>query len=453
MLTKNQSISLTITAISNDGNGIGRFDGQAVFVPFTAIGDVLTVKIVKACKSYAFGIVEAILTPGEGRMTPACALFGKCGGCCFAHLTYEAELQAKESFVRDALCHIGGITAPVSPIWGAPSDTRYRNKVQYPVFNDENGIMRAGFFAGRSHRVIPCDDCLLQPVLLNQITAAICRILTQLGVPAYKESTHTGLVRHIYLRHAADTNTVMVCLIVNGKKLPYAEEFCADLLQEFPQITTILLNVNREKTNVITGKKSLVLYGDGVLHDTLSNVPVALDPLSFYQVNTAGANLLYSVIARLAQLKSTDILLDLYCGAGTIGLSMAQNCAKLIGVEIVAEAVESAKQNAAAMGVTHAEFLCADAGKAAEKFAKDGLAPDVIVLDPPRKGCDNATLEAVIKMAPARVVMVSCNPATAARDLQILQKNGYQINTVQPVDMFPRTRHVECVVLMSRVSK
>ncbi|MEG1074595.1 MAG: 23S rRNA (uracil(1939)-C(5))-methyltransferase RlmD [Ruthenibacterium sp.] len=453
MLNKNQSISLTITALSNDGSGIGRFDGQAVFVPFTAIGDVLTVKIVKACKSYAFGIIETILTPGAGRMTPACALFGKCGGCCFGHLSYEAELQAKESFVRDALTHIGNITAPVSPILAAPSDTRYRNKVQYPVFADDNGTLHAGFFAGRSHRVIPCDDCLLQPVLLNQITAAICRILTQLGVSAYRENTHTGLLRHIYLRHAADTNTVMVCLIVNGKKLPYSEEFCTALLQEFPQITSILLNVNKEKTNVITGKKSLILYGDGVLHDTLSNVPVALDPLSFYQVNTAGANLLYSVIAQLAQLKSTDTLLDLYCGAGTIGLSMVKSCAKLIGVEMIPEAIESAKRNATAMGVCNAEFLCADAGKAAQTLAKDGLTPNVVVLDPPRKGCDNATLEAVIQMAPARIVMVSCNPATAARDLQILQKNGYQINTVQPVDMFPRTRHVECVVLMSRVSK
>ena len=310
MLNKNESIPLTITALSNDGNGIGRYDGQAVFVPFTAVGDVLNVKIVKACKTYAFGILETILTPGDGRCVPACALFGKCGGCCFQHLTYTAELQAKENFVRDALVHIGDITAPISPILAAPSDARYRNKVQYPVFADENGVLRAGFFAGRSHRVIPCDDCMLQPALLNQITAAICRILTQYGITAYKESTHTGLLRHIYLRHAADTNSVMVCLIVNGKKLPYSEDFCAALTAEFPQIATILLNINKEKTNVITGKKSLVLYGDGVLHDTLSGVPVALGPLSFYQVNTAGANLLYRVIATLPQPKLTQTVLD-----------------------------------------------------------------------------------------------------------------------------------------------
>lgn len=449
-LTKNQIIPLTINTLSNDGNGIGRFEGQAVFVPFTAVGDILSVKIVKVCKSYAFGIIEEIIESGAGRIPADCPIFGKCGGCCFRHISYEAELRAKEGFVADAMKRIGGIDLAVDPILPSPHIDRYRNKVQYPLFTAPDGSIRAGFYAGRSHRAIPCDDCLLQPELLNRIADSFCQLLTRFHISAYDEAAHRGLVRHLYLRHAVTTGRVMVCIVCNGRKLPHAEKICSELTALHPEIESIVLNVNTQKTNVITGSECITLYGTGVLHDTMRKVAVALSPLSFYQVNTEGANRLYGVAAEYAQLQPEDTLLDLYCGAGTIGLSMADQCKRVIGVEIIPEAIESARQNAKKMGVTHAEFFCADAGAAAQKLAHDGLLPNVVVLDPPRKGCDHATLDAVVQMAPQRIVMVSCNPSTAARDAAYLQENGYCVQTIRPVDLFPRTKHVETVVLLSK---
>lgn len=449
-LVKNQIISLTIDALSNDGSGVGRFEGMAVFVPFTAVGDALTVRVVKVCKSHAFGIVESVVAPGAGRIPADCAIFGKCGGCCFRHLTYPAELRAKQSFVADAMRRIGGLTLPVKEILPSPQAERYRNKVQYPLFSAADGSVRAGFYASRSHRPVRCADCRLQPALLNQIAETLCDLLTRYGVSVYDERAHRGLARHLYLRHAVTTGRVLVCLVCNGRRLPHAEEICAGLTRAHPEVESVVLNVNTRRTNVVTGTECKVLYGPGVLRDTLRGVSVALDPLSFYQVNTAGADRLYGVAAALAALGPKDTLLDLYCGAGAIGLSMASRCKKLIGVEIVPEAVENARRAAAEMGVSHAEFLCADAGTAAEKLAADGLRPDVVVLDPPRKGCDVATLDAVLRMAPRRLVMISCNPATAARDVGRLSQNGYEPTDIQPVDLFPRTKHVECVVRMSR---
>jgi 23S rRNA (uracil1939-C5)-methyltransferase len=449
-LQKNHVIELTITALSSDGNGVGHHEGMAIFVPFTAVGDVGRVKLVKVCKSYAFGILEELLIASPERTDPQCAIYGKCGGCCFRHLTYTAELAAKERFVADAMQRLGGITLPVQPILPSPQVDRYRNKVQYPLYADANGTVRAGFYAGRSHRIIPCSDCLLQPVMLNQITQTVCALLTQYGISAYDEATHTGLVRHLYLRHSIVTDQVMVCLVCNGRKLPHAKDFCSALVQAHPQISGIVLNVNTRQTNVITGDECITLYGSSLLQDEMSGVPVALGPLSFYQVNTLGANQLYAAARRMAALNPQDVLLDLYCGAGTIGLSMAADCKQLIGVEIVPQAIESARRNAARMGVSHAQFICADAGQAARQLAKEGLRPDVIVLDPPRKGCDHPTLQAVLQMAPRRIVMVSCNPATAARDAQYLSAQGYPVTAIQPVDMFPRTKHVETVALLSR---
>ena len=449
-LVKNQIIPLTIDALSSDGNGVGRFEGQAVFVPFAAVGDVLSVKVVKIRKSYAFGIVESVLTPGTGRIPADCPIFGRCGGCCFRHLSYEAALAAKQGFVADALRRIGGLDVPVRDILPSPQTERYRNKVQYPLFLAGDGSVQAGFYASRSHRPLPCGDCLLQPGLLNRIAATLCALLTQYHISVYDEQAHRGLARHIYLRHAVTNGSVLVCLVCNGRSLPHAQDICAALVKAHPEVESVVLNINTHKTNVITGKECITLYGPGVLHDTMRGVPVALGPLSFYQVNTEGANRLYGVAADFAAPGPEDTLLDLYCGAGTIGLSMAEHCGRLIGVEIVPEAVESARRNAAAMGVEHVEFFCADAGTAAQKLAADGLLPNIVVLDPPRKGCDEPTLKAVLAMAPQRIVMVSCNPATAARDLKYLSQHGYAVQAVQPVDMFPRTKHVECAALLCR---
>lgn len=263
-LQKNQIIPLTISALSNDGNGVGRVDGMAVFVPFSAVGDVLRVKITKVCKSYAFGIVDTIETPAPSRIVPQCPIYGKCGGCCFLHLTYEAELCAKQEFVSDAMRRLGGINAPVRPILPSPQELRYRNKVQYPL-TVINGAVHAGFYAGRSHRVVPCADCLLQPDLLNTIASTVCMLLTQFGVSVYNEQTHNGLVRHIYLRHAITTQQVMLCFVTNGRKLPHTQEICSALRAVHPEICTIVLNVNTAKTNVITGETCILLYGDGLL--------------------------------------------------------------------------------------------------------------------------------------------------------------------------------------------
>ena len=448
---KNTLARLSIESLSSDGSGVGRMDGKAVFVPATAPGDEVTVKIVKDMGRYAFGIVEELHVPGPGHIQPDCPVYRPCGGCCFRHLDYETEAQAKEGFVADAFRRLGGFDAlPVLPLLTGPLTDRYRNKVQFPVGYDRAGNVTFGFYAGRSHRLVPCRDCLLQPEALNDIAAAVCAFLQEHHIPLYDEETHKGLVRHIFLRQGRHSGQVLLCLVVNGHKLPHTQQFCEEMIARFPQIKTIVLNVNRQKTNVITGDECIPLFGSGFIEDTMCGVPVKLGPLSFYQVNTPAAERLYAVAREFAALRPDDTLLDLYCGMGTIGLSMAADCKALVGVEIVPEAVESAKTNASAMNVQNARFLCADAGQAAAQLAAEGLTPQVICLDPPRKGCDTATLDAVLDMAPRRVVMVSCNASTAARDCRYLADRGYQPLKVQPVDLFPRTKHVETVVLLSQ---
>ena len=449
-LQKNQAVRLCIESLSSDGAGVAHANGMAVFVPFTAPGDVIDAKVVKVCKTHAFAIVQRVETPGPGRIRPECPVFGKCGGCALAHLSYEEELTQKQRFVADAMRRLGGLSCEVLPILPSPCQREYRNKAQYPLCLDGEGHIRAGFYAARSHRVVPCGQCMLQPHIFSSITATVCSLLEQFGASVYDEATHTGLVRHIYLRCAVRTGKVMVCLVCTKARLGFEKEFCAALTAAHPQVCSVVLNVNPAATNVILGGQCRTLWGEDTLADTLCGVPVQLSPLSFYQVNTLGAEQLYREAARMAQLQPGDVLLDLYCGAGTIGLSMAAGCRQLIGVEIVPQAVENARANAARMGVSNARFLCADAGGAAQKLLAEGLRPDVVVLDPPRKGCDEATLDAVAAMAPRRVVMVSCNPATAARDAARLAALGYVARAVRPVDMFPRTRHVECVACFDR---
>ena len=452
-LQKNQIISLTIQRLSGDGSGVGHWEGEAVFVPGTAPGDQIQARIVKDCKRYAFGIVDTLETASPDRIPVDCPVAGPCGGCSLRHLRYQAELQAKEDSVADAFRRIGGLDVPIQPILPSPEVDRYRNKVQYPVGKDKNGHLCIGFYAGRSHRIVPCADCKLQPAVLNEIGNTLCGLLEQYGIQPYDEQSGKGLVRHIFLRRGAHSGQIMVCLVCTRPSLPHADEIVRQLCSRFDAIRTILINVNQEKTNVILGLKNQILYGSGFIEDTLCDMPVQLGPLSFYQVNTPGAEQLYKVAAAYAAATPDDLLLDLYCGMGTIGLSMVQHCRELIGVEIIPEAIESAKANASRMGADVAaksRFFCADAGQAACRLASEGLAPDIIVVDPPRKGCDQATLSAIIKMAPRRLVYVSCNPATAARDCAILAQSGYSVDKVQPVDMFPRTGHVECVISLSQ---
>ena len=454
-LQKNQILTLRIERLSSDGSGVAHSaDGEAVFVPGTAPGDEARVRIVKDCGRYAFGILDELLTPSPDRIPVDCPVAGPCGGCSLRHLDYAAELRAKQESVLDAFRRIGGLEVPVLDILLSPEVDRYRNKVQFPVGVDKNGVPCIGFYAGRTHRIVPCPDCKLQPGVLNEIGNALCAFFAQQGIRPYDEQSGKGLVRHIFLRRGAHSGQIMVCLVCTRAKLPHAEQLCTALRGQFPAISTILLNVNAKNTNVILGSENHILYGPGYIEDTLCSVPVRLGPLSFYQVNTLAAERLYGVAAQYAQLTPDDTLLDLYCGMGTIGLSMADQCRELIGVEIVPEAIESAKANAARMGETVAaksRFFCADAGQAATQLAAEGLHPDIVMLDPPRKGCDEATLSAVVRMAPRRVVYVSCNPATAARDAAWLEQNGYHAEKVQPVDLFPRTKHCEAVLLLTKL--
>ena len=453
-LQKNQLLNLQIERLSNDGSGVTHSeDGEAVFIPGTAPGDTARVRIVKDCGRYAFGILDELLTPSPDRIPVDCPAAGPCGGCSLRHLRYEAELSAKQDNVTDAFRRIGGLEVPILPALASPEVDRYRNKVQFPVGRDKTSKPCIGFYAGRTHRIVPCPDCKLQPSLLNAIGNTLCAFFDAHCIQPYDEQSGKGLVRHIFLRRGVHSGQIMVCLVCTRPKIPHSDELVQQLCAQFPEITTILLNVNAKDTNVILGHETLSLYGPGFIEDTLQGVPVRLGPLSFYQVNTLAAEQLYRIAADYAQLTPNDLLLDLYCGMGTIGLSMVDSCRELIGVEIVPEAIDSAKANAARMGdavAAKSRFFCADAGQAATQLAAEGLHPDVIILDPPRKGCDEATLSAVVKMSPRRVVYVSCNPSTAARDAKWLEAHGYHAEKVQPVDLFPRTKHVEAIVSLQR---
>ena len=450
---KNTVHPLHIEGYTAEGMGVARLDGRVVFIPGTIRGEDWEVQLLKVNKGVAWGKGTRLISPSPVRQEPDCPYSGRCGGCQYRHMSYEEGLAAKGQRVRDALERVGGVHLELPPVLGAESPLRYRNKVQFPVGIDKNGVPCIGFYAGRTHRIVPCPDCKLQPSVLNEIGNALCAFFAQQGIRPYDEQSGKGLVRHIFLRRGAHSGQIMVCLVCTRAKLPHAEQLCTALRGQFPAISTILLNVNAKNTNVILGSENHILYGPGYIEDTLCGVPVRLGPLSFYQVNTLAAERLYGVAAQYAQLTPDDTLLDLYCGMGTIGLSMAGQCRELIGVEIVPEAIESAKANAARMGkavAAKSRFFCADAGQAATQLAAEGLHPDIVMLDPPRKGCDEATLSAVVRMAPRRVVYVSCNPATAARDAAWLEQNGYHAEKVQPVDLFPRTKHCECVIALSK---
>ena len=450
-LKKNQIFETTIENLSSDGSGVAHVEGQAVFVPGAAPGDVIRCRIVKALKSYAFGRIDAILAPGPGRVAPDCAVCTPCGGCGLRHLSYATECEAKTSFVRDAFARLGGFDVSsfeFSPVLALTDHTaHYRNKVQLPVGLDADGHVVTGFYAGRTHRIVPCPDCKLQPEWMNALARRACALLEANGIAPYDEETGKGRVRHLYMRQGWHSGQRLLCFVVNGNGLPNEAEICEALQKEF-DLTTILINRNNARTNVILGAKTRVALGPGYIEDTLSGVSLRMGVHEFYQVNTPAAEALYAKAREFAALTPDDFLLDLYCGMGTIGLSMLPDCRRLVGVEVVPQAVDGAKETAARLGLAadKADFRCQDAGAAAAQLAAEGARPDVIVVDPPRKGCDEATLTAIAAMAPRTVVMVSCNAATAARDTRWLVEHGYKAEEVQPVDLFPRTKHVECVV-------
>ncbi len=448
MVNKNDEFKLTVTGYTSEGGGVGKYDGQAIFVENTAVGDEILCHIIKAKKTYAIGKAVKILKGAKCRIEPCCPSFKSCGGCSFAHITYQEELKLKEQKVKDAFQRIGGLSPDFAPIIPSPSTERYRNKAQYPV-KRENGILNIGFYAKKSHRVIDGGDCLLQPEDFTRITEIIRDWINFNNITVYSENINKGLIRHLYLRKAFATGEIMVCLVINGSTIPNQDDLI-DRLKTIDGFKTLVININRQYTNVVLGKECKAIYGDGYITDILCGVKIKLSPLSFYQVNREGAELLYSKATEYAAIDGKEDILDLYCGTGTIGLSMAHKVNSLIGVEIIPEAVEDARVNAEINKINNARFICGDASAAAEKLKEENIQPQTVILDPPRKGCAPELLETVAEISPRKIVYVSCDPATLARDCARLSNLGYQVQEVTPVDMFPRTAHVETVCLLSK---
>lgn len=448
-LKKNDIINLKIDSCSVNGSGVGRHNGMAIFVPATAVGDEIAAHILKVKKSYAFAKVESVITPSADRIAPECPVYLKCGGCVFSHMSYEAEAKLKAAHVAECFKRIGGVMPEFEPIIAAQSDKRYRNKAQFPVAL-ENGEIKTGFYSPHSHRVVHCPDCLLQPEEFEGILSVFADYIRENNVSVYNETAHRGLLRHIYIRKGSASGEIMVCAVVNGKRLPAEEKLVASLLEKEKAIKSIVVNVNTKDTNVILGDKCRTLWGSDYITDILCGLKFRISPLSFYQVNRNQAERLYNKAAEYAGLTGSETVMDLYCGAGTIGLSMAKNAKEIIGVEIVPEAVEDAKINAEINGITNARFICGDAAKAAEILKNEGVRPDVIILDPPRKGCSPDMIKTAAEMQPDRIVYVSCDPATLARDCGIFADLGYRAVKATPVDLFPRTGHCETAALLVR---
>ncbi|MCH5349815.1 MAG: 23S rRNA (uracil(1939)-C(5))-methyltransferase RlmD [Oscillospiraceae bacterium] len=449
-MKKNDLYTIEITGMTAEGNGVGRGDGIAVFVPHTAVGDVISCKIVKVAKSYAYGIIDRIITPSHDRIESDCSVSKKCGGCTFRHISYSAELEIKDKLVRDAFLRIGGFDdIPFEEICGGEPDF-YRNKAQYPVA-ELDGKAVCGFYSKRSHRVVPFTECKLQPKIFGDIAEFCLGYINEIKLPAYDEETGRGVVRHIYIRRGFHSGEIMLCLVVkDASRRDELSALGSAARERFPDIVSVIMNVNPKNTNVILGEKNITLSGSGEIIDILCGKKITLSPMSFYQVNTVQAERLYDCAMEYAGLTGNETVLDLYCGAGTIGLSFSDRAGKIIGCEIVPEAVENAKRNAEINGVRNAKFYCGDAGQLAKKLADDGIIPDVAVIDPPRKGCDTLMLDSLVRMCPRKIVMISCNPATAARDAKYLSEQGYKIERARAFDLFPRTGHVETVVLLSK---
>lgn len=445
MLSKNSVVEITIEDVTGDGNGVGRCDAVAVFVPNTAVGDSIRARIVKTAPRFCYGIVEEILSPSPDRVQPDCEAFPKCGGCSLRHIGYEAELMLKNGWVRENMRRIGKIDIePDEPV-PSPSDERYRNKAIYPV-SVQNGRVCVGFYAKRSHRIVECSDCKLHPEEFGIIAEAFRKWIEQNRVSIYNEEEHKGLIRALFIRKGEKTGEIMVAVVANGNRLPDEVGLADTLLTSCDGIKSVILNTNTRRTNVVLGERYRTLWGSDTITDELCGLCFSLSPLSFYQVNRAGAERLYNIAAEFADIKPEENLIDLYCGAGTIGLSMAKKAKSLIGVEIVEPAVRDAVKNAERNKIENARFICADAAEAARKLEEEGIAPDVVIVDPPRKGLTPELISTIARMGPSRVVMVSCNSATAARDAALFKSEGYSPKRIRAVDMFPRTCHIECVM-------
>ena len=447
---KNDIVTLKIEDCGIDGEGIGKADGFTVFVKDAVIGDTVRAKIMKAKKNYGYGRLEEIITPSPDRVEPKCQFARQCGGCQLQALSYEKQLEFKTSKVRGHLERIGGFTdIPMEKILGMDQPFHYRNKAQFPVGKSKDGRIITGFYAGRTHSIIENRDCALGVTRNKEVLDRVIAHMEKFHIQPYDENTGKGLVRHVLIRYGFFTDEMMVCLIINGEKLP-GEEALVKSLRQIPEAVSVMVNVNKKRNNVILGEKVRLLWGQPYITDKIGEISYQISPLSFFQVNPYQTGRLYGKALEYAQLSGNETVWDLYCGIGTISLFLAQKAKMVRGVEIIPAAIENAKENACLNGFANTEFFVGKAEEVLpEQFARTGERADVIVVDPPRKGCDETLLSTIIEMQPDRVVYVSCDSATLARDLKYLCERGYELKKVCPVDMFPNTVSVETVVLLS----
>ena len=448
MLTKNEIYEATILDYTAEGQGVAKIDGCAVFIPNAICGETCLVRIEKAQKTWATGKITQILEKSPHRIQRQCPISSSCGGCDFWHMDYAEETRLKAERVRQCLNRLGGENLEQVDILAAPSCYDYRNKAQYPV-SSQKGRAFAGFFRAGTHQVVENERCLILPQEMDRVKDIVIDWMNRHGVSAYDEVAHAGLVRHIYVRRGPVSQQILVCLAINGGKIP-AEDALVQALQQVEGFTTLVLSVNTKKGNAVLGDEFITLYGPGYIEDTLCGLNFRLSPRSFYQVNHPQAQRLYDAAISQAEITKEDTVLDLYCGVGTITLAMAKAAGFVYGVEVVEQAVEDAKDNAQRNGIENAEFFCGDAGQAALALEKQGVKADVVIVDPPRKGLNADTIEALARFAPRRIVYVSCDPATLGRDVALLKQHGYRVKNALAADLFPRCSHVESIVCLVR---
>ena len=483
MYTKNQIVNLTIDDIGSEGEGIGHIDGYALFVKDALPGDEIEAKIIKVKKNYGYARVEKIIKPSEFRVEAGCENAVRCGGCQLQHLSYEKQLEYKQNKVKNCLVRMGGIAesyidAVMEPIMGMDNPYNYRNKAQFPVGMTKDGDVAIGFYAGRTHSIIDCDYCSIQNDISNDVMQIVRKWINKYGIEPYDECSHSGIVRHILTRVGYVTGEVMVCLVVTDKKVPYMAEL-VEMLKEIEGnisernkelwseavegysedetveifLKSVCLNINKEKTNKILGDKIVNIYGENYIEDYIGDVKYRISPLSFYQVNPVQTKKLYGTALEYAGLTGNEIVWDLYCGIGTISLFLAQKAKGVLGVEIVPQAIEDAKVNAAINGIDNTLFIAGAAEDVGDYLEREGhdiyAKPDVVVVDPPRKGCDEKLIDTILDIAPERIVYVSCDPATLARDVKLLGEGGYEVKRVRACDMFGMTVHCETCVLLT----
>ena len=447
---KNATLTLEITGYTVEGMGVARWEGRVVFVPGTILGERWEVQLLKVKTNVAWGRAVRLLAPSPERVELDCPLAGRCGGCQYRHMTYEEELRAKRQRVQDALTRVGGVSLELPQVLGAEDPLRYRNKVQFPVAQEKRGLA-VGYYRARSHDVLDVADCLLQPEAVTTLRRAFKGWMERYRIPAYDEGTRQGLIRHLYVR-TNQAGEALCCVVANGARLPHAPELVQALRQAAPALAGLVLNTNTKDTNVILGPSYRTIWGRDFLEERLCGMTFRLSVPSFFQINRAQTERLYAQALEFAGLTGRETVLDLYCGIGTISLALAQRAGQVIGAEIVPEAVQDAQANAARNQVDNARFLCGDAGEAAFQLAAEGVRPQVICVDPPRKGLAPEVPEILASMAPERIVYVSCDPATLARDVKRFGELGYPVVKAQAVDLFPRTAHVETVVLLSKLN-